>query len=454
MKKIILIILCTLLIGIPTGVHAAELNDYTVQANGTSDVKINLFDYWLKEGSDAVDPEGRENFGINQNHLLLFHFLTQELINGTNRIIKEFGRWNAWEEKEQWLPVTGMVEPVLDENGYPVLSIPEEEILATNWLNTRKNESLEYLFNPEIEIPYRKAYKNVKGLFQRSANKGDYYSSYENFAEYNQEKNQFLLYNKPAINGVRASGQFFPFNKGEEVFDIEETSNQLVAKNINSNNEILNHYLGMTLEAKFTQPEKGQAQNEETKQEQDMIFTFTGDDDIWIYIDNILVADLGGIHNALTAEINFATGKITIKPSDNTAISSTTTKEYFLGDIYNKITAKYTEQYMKENFIKETDEKGTTTKYTFKDNTSHTLKIFYLERGNTDSNLEASFWPSIKGEISTEEDTPTTPQEPIKEETNPETNDILIITICAIIISMIGFLAIARFYKYKIKNNW
>ena len=106
---------------------------------------------------------------------------------------------------------------------------------------------------------------------------------------------------------------FFPFNKGEEVFDIEETSNQLVAKNINSNNEILNHYLGMTLEAKFTQPEKGQAQNEETKQEQDMIFTFTGDDDIWIYIDNILVADLGGIHNALTAEINFATGKITIK---------------------------------------------------------------------------------------------------------------------------------------------
>ena len=132
MKKIILVILSALLIGIPTGVHAAELNDYTVQANGTSDVKINLFDYWLQEGSDAVDPEGRENFGINQNHLLLFHFLTQELINGTNRIIKEFGRWNAWEEKEQWLPVTGMVEPVLDENGYPVLSIPEEEILATN----------------------------------------------------------------------------------------------------------------------------------------------------------------------------------------------------------------------------------------------------------------------------------------------------------------------------------
>lgn len=58
------------------------------------------------------------------------------------------------------------------------------------------------------------------------------------------------------------------------------------------------------METSFRQPIDGKVGSN------DMTFEFTGDDDLWIFVDDVLVLDLGGIHSELYGTINFATGQI------------------------------------------------------------------------------------------------------------------------------------------------
>lgn len=424
-----------------TFVNAKAYDDFKIESNSTSDVTVNLFDYWLEDENmaDATKYSNLENYGINKNHILLFG----------KGIPPTKGWWNRW-SGDIATPVTNIVYPILDRNGYPVLNISQEEIDAVESLQGRTSESLAYLFDPSIKLEYKKSYTNVKKLLNYSEVLGDNYSCYKNFAKYNKDTNSIDLYSKPGIIGNFRQGQFFPFANLDDVFKIENDE-LIIKEETTSQNANINHFLGMSIKAEFVQPKDGYVLTNQ-KQEQEMIFTFTGDDDIWVFIDGVLISDLGGIHDAITTTINFSTGKVTIKPKEETAIQpSVNVFEYYLGEKYEAIQGELESNYLENNIIKETDELGNITKYTYKDNTKHELKIFYLERGHTDSSLEASFYPTINGEKQEmDEHQNLLPSQSTPSIENPETSEYIPIVFITMIISIIIIiLLILNKYKYN-----
>ena len=144
-----------------------------------------------------------------------------------------------------------------------------------------------------------------------------------------------------------------------------------------------NFYTGMKMEANFTQPRSGKLENGD-----DMIFKFTGDDDMWVYIDGILVLDIGGIHEPLSGTINFATGKVT-NPAGS-SLEGTKTLYQIFQDV---LTASGTPQEVKDkiNSITWKDVDGNGTPDTFADYTNHSFSAFYMERGAGASNLDIQF---------------------------------------------------------------
>ena len=127
----------------------------------------------------------------------------------------------------------------------------------------------------------------------------------------------FTLYDAPAgvrTDGTNSVGNFFPFNSAAKAFSLGKDGELVNALNANNqgNAEPVNHHLGMTIETSFRQPINGKVGSSP------MTFEFAGDDDVWVFIDDVLVLDLGGIHSELFGTIDFASGNIYLGTAFNT----------------------------------------------------------------------------------------------------------------------------------------
>lgn len=257
-------------------------------------------------------------------------------------------------------------------NGYP--SIKAGTYTSYNTSGTYTDESLAYLFNNDSQVNGKAVYNNVQGLFQLKD--GYYvYDSYGksgSYAAYNFTTNSFNVYDKAGVykGGVSDAnlGQFFPFDSAGKVFD--EKGNSLSPKQIIDGSTNLNHHFGMSVTTEFVQPASGK-----TTGNKDMIFEFSGDDDVWVYIDGVLAGDLGGIHEKATLKINFATGGVHVGHVDNANDPEKTIQDTTIKAMFQAAGADTT------NF----------SGNTFRDSTKHTLSFFYLERGAGASNMSLKF---------------------------------------------------------------
>ncbi len=114
---------------------------------------------------------------------------------------------------------------------------------------------------------------------------------------------------------------------------------------------------------------------------QDISFNFSGDDDVWVYIDGVLALDLGGDHKISAGSINFSDMKVYYKAAaeGTSAIDSTTESYSTSTDHVNVID-------LAELF----GANGVTFDNT-DPSTMHTLQMFYMERGLYQSNCSISF---------------------------------------------------------------
>ena len=141
-------------------------------------------------------------------------------------------------------------------------------------------------------------------------------------------------------------------------------------------------YFGMEMEASFVQTPSGL-----DAWGHDIVFEFTGDDDFWLYVDGQLVIDLGGTHSAVMGTINFRTGVVKY---DNNNIHGEM-QETTLRDIFtNNYTSQHPGATQAEinEYLSEYFNEGENI---FKDYSTHTMKVFYMERGANASNLHMRF---------------------------------------------------------------
>ena len=73
-----------------------------------------------------------------------------------------------------------------------------------------------------------------------------------------------------------------------------------------------NYLFGLTMDMDFYQPENGEVDTPSSNAKESMRFEFSGDDDVAVFVDGVLVLDLMGVHQSLTGKINFKDGKVTV----------------------------------------------------------------------------------------------------------------------------------------------
>lgn len=222
------------------------------------------------------------------------------------------------------------------------------------------NKNLSEYYNG-LQFPFKQT-KDKNGVITYSYDSGKDYAVYYNF-----EKNCFYespehIKNETTNDGTAPEDGFYPLNKPGDP------------------RKAVNMGFGTEFTIPFTLSKDGKINGK------DITFNFTGDDDVWVFIDDYLVLDMGGAHRMASGTIDFAEKNVTVE-SAFTPDKSTTAAWKDGATRANQTSEKRTKKFTQ---IK-TEGKNTFEDIMADDSKVHTLKMFYMERGMFDSNMSVSF---------------------------------------------------------------
>ena len=222
------------------------------------------------------------------------------------------------------------------------------------------NQSKYMRFYNNLQFPFTKT-TNDKGVSTYS------FDSEQNTVHYDYENNKIVRDDTIKIHDVDGDTGYFPFNSVEP-----------------SAKDNLNYGFGTQFTIPFTVTETGKNVDGTS-----MTFKFTGDDDVWVYIDGALVLDMGGAHCKAEGEINFATQMATI--TTGTSDAKLGNQPTAGGRVAAKDNGNRTVDF-KNITVKKSD--GSTISlaaYMKESGKVHELKMYYMERGMWDSNMSISY---------------------------------------------------------------
>lgn len=214
-------------------------------------------------------------------------------------------------------------------------------------------------------------YEGLNFPFNESTFNGITTYSYDSFTDKNRviDGDDFKVdtYSNATVGNDKGVG-FFPFNNSDST------------KNANK------YGYGTEFDIDFYMSETGKLTAADGTQK-DITFNFSGDDDVWVYVDGVLVLDLGGAHKVSSGSINFSDMQVIYKAAvDSSDNINSRTAEPKTNDKYatNKdyVTTVDLAKIFKANGA-EFNNKNSSKK--------HTLQMFYMERGSFDSNCSISF---------------------------------------------------------------
>ena len=353
-----------------------QFNSQVANTVSTNDfVTVRMFDYGIL--FNVLSEQASVSFG-NNSHTETWSLLTsgKNPYNGAETLNYILRDWDRGSEDISYPKNTN------DRNN------PTSAGTVFSGLYT--NTIADLLFNPYTDVIGKEYLGTGDHLFQLCLDENHehygyyYYNSERNAASYNQSAQRFYVYDYLECTRT-SSGQgnegkysdFLPLNSpyantnGKQVntytyngvegeyrgtthymydcrYDTDGSSTRYVGTNF---------WFGMSVEVDFFLPNKpgttviGGYGNQDIYGK-DMHFRFSGDDDVWIFVDGTMVLDLGGLHGMETGDINFATGVVTINGTVNQNLSNNL-KSIQAGE--------------------------------------HTLTLYYLERGSSMSNCAIYF---------------------------------------------------------------